>query len=77
MFNNAKQWVFLCGVLLGYFYFDMDEMVTEAVASDASDSLSCQANSLVHLDACRNLKAKTIGPFITLYKVFTIMREVT
>lgn len=62
--QNDEQSVF---VLLGYFYFDMDVMVSEAIATDTGDSLSCQMNSLVCLDACWNLKMRTIQSLITLY----------
>ncbi len=47
--------VFVCEVLLGYFYFNMDIVVSEAIATDASDSLPWQTNPLVCLDACRYL----------------------
>lgn len=50
--------VFVCGVLLGYFYFKMDIVVTEAIATDASDSLPCQTDPLVGLDACSDLKVE-------------------
>lgn len=63
--QNDEQSVFVF-VLLGYFYFDMDVMVSEAVATDTGDSLSCQMNSLVCLDACWNLKTR-IQSLITLY----------
>lgn len=55
-------------VLLGYFDFDMDIVVSIAVASDTSDSLPRQTDPLVGLDACRYLK--TMGrkqSFITRY----------
>lgn len=61
--QNDEQSVF---VLLRYFYFDMDVMVSKAVATDSGDSLSCQMNSLVCLDACRNLKTRMIQSLITL-----------
>lgn len=48
---------------LGYFYFNVDIMVSEAVAADASDPLSIQADSLVRLDSCRNLKMRTTRNF--------------
>ena len=41
IFTGAEdeQDVRLSGVLLGYFYFDMDIMVSEAIATDTSDPL--------------------------------------
>lgn len=48
--------VFVFGVLLGYFNFHMDIVVTIAIATDTSDSLPCQMDPLVCLDACGDLK---------------------
>lgn len=42
-------------------------MVSVAIASDTSDSLPCQMNPLVSLDARGDLKSKNIHSFITLY----------
>lgn len=36
----------------------MDIMVSIAIAADTSDSLPCQMNPLVCLDACRDLKTR-------------------
>lgn len=41
-------------------------MVSEAVAADPSDSLSCQTNSLVCLDACGDLMTTTMQFLIML-----------
>lgn len=62
-------------VLLGYFYFDMDIMVSEAVATNASDSLPCQVNPLVCLDACGDLEKQKIQSFITLYAFSPLAEE--
>lgn len=64
-------------VLLRYFYFDMDVMVSKAVATDSGDSLSCQTNSLVCLDACRNLKTRMIQSLVTLnaFEFFFAVKE--
>lgn len=42
-------------------------MVSEAVAADASDPLSIQADSLVRLDSCRNLKMRMSQNFKTQF----------
>lgn len=48
--------VFVCEILLGYFNFDMDIVVTKTIATDTSNSLPCQTDPLVCLDACSDLK---------------------
>lgn len=47
-----------CGVLLGHFNLDVDVMVSEAVAADASDTLARQTDPLVGLDSRRDLRRK-------------------
>lgn len=43
------------GFLLWYFYFYMDIMVSEAIATNTSDTLPSQTDPLVRLDACGDL----------------------
>lgn len=48
-------------VLLGYFNFDVDVVISKAIATDSSNSLPWQADPLVCLDACRDLKTNPVN----------------
>lgn len=70
--ENSQVFIFYCKFqqykehpedLLGYFHFNMNIMVSEAVAADTGDSLSSQADSLVCLDPCWDLKTRTKAEF--------------
>ena len=64
-----------CGVLLGNFDFDMDIVVSEAIATDTCNSLPRETDSLVCLDACRDLGPTPI-PYYCLVPIKSSRTEV-
>ena len=52
-YGGHSSWV--CGVSLGHFDFDVNVVVSKAVAADTGDSFPGETDPLVCLDACRNL----------------------
>lgn len=54
----CEKFLDICGVLLGHFDFDMDVVVSKAIAADTSDPLPRQTDPLVCLDASRDLGEK-------------------